>query len=392
MRFKLTLEYDGTDTIGWQENSTGVSVQSMVQDAIFQFCGEHVDVVGCGRTDAGVHALAMPAHFSLSLAERPQSASETQCDAGEGIVHHRTQNETIKNFATNMRNEMTRQEKTFWYAVNANKLGFPFRRQFNIDDRYIADFVCFEKRLIIEIDGSHHGADENEKIRTKYLQEQGFNVIRFWNHDIDKKLSWCLDVVKDALNNPPPTRITAPSTPPQGRGYSAETIMRAINFYLHDKPVAVLDCEHVADDFHARFDCRRRNYRYIILNRSSPAVLDKNRVWWIPRKLNIDAMRAAAQKFVGEHDWTSFRSSECQAKSPIKTLDEISITCHMSHVTINISARSFLHHQVRNIVGTLAEIGLGKPLDIDVIFAARDRSAAGPTAPAAGLYFVSAEY
>ena len=241
-RYKLTLEYDGTDLIGWQENRQGPSVQSIVKDAIEKFCGVRPDVVGAGRTDAGVHASAMTAH--------------------------------------------------------------------------------------IDIDGDH----------------------------------------------------------------SAMTVMRALNFYLVGMPVSVLDCEIVPDDFHARFDCTARHYKYIVLNRSASPVLQKNRVYWVPRPLDVSAMRTAAAKLIGNHDFTSFRASECQAKSPIKTLDSIDITQSGDEIIFTFSARSFLHHMVRNIVGTLIEIGLGKPYDIDNILAAKNRSAAGPTAPASGLYFIGADY
>ena len=241
-RYKVILEYDGTDLIGWQENRQGPSVQSIIKDAIFGFCKQRPDVVGAGRTDAGVHAVAMTAHF--------------------------------------------------------------------------------------DIDGE----------------------------------------------------------------FDANTVMRALNFYLNNKPVSVLNCEIVPDEFNARFDCVARHYKYIVLNRSASPVLNKNRVYWVPRKLNVDAMRMAAQKLIGNHDFTSFRASECQAKSPIKTLDKIEITQNGDEIIFEFSARSFLHHMVRNIVGTLVEIGLGKPYDIDEIFAARNRSAAGPTAPADGLYFIRADY
>lgn len=241
-RYKLTLEYDGTDLIGWQENRQGPSVQSVMRDAIEKFCGVRADIVAAGRTDAGVHAVAMTAHA--------------------------------------------------------------------------------------DIPGDH----------------------------------------------------------------SAETVMRALNFYLVGKPVAVLDCAIVSDEFHARFDCVARHYKYVVLNRGAAPVLANNRVYWVPRKLNIDAMRVAAEKLIGNHDFTSFRASECQAKSPIKTLDQIRITQNGDMVIFEFSARSFLHHMVRNIVGTLIEIGLGKPYDIDMILDARNRSAAGPTAPASGLYFIRADY
>lgn len=241
-RYKLTLEYDGTELIGWQENRQGPSVQSIVRDAIEKFCGTRADVVAAGRTDAGVHAIAMTAHA--------------------------------------------------------------------------------------DIPGDH----------------------------------------------------------------SAETVMRALNFYLVGKPVAVLDCVIASDEFHARFDCTARHYKYVVLNRGAAPVLAKNRVYWVPRALDIDAMRAAAEKLIGNHDFSSFRASECQAKSPIKTLDQITITQNGDMVIFEFSARSFLHHMVRNIVGTLIEIGLGKPYDIDRILSARNRSAAGPTAPASGLYFIRADY
>ena len=241
-RYKVILEYDGTDLIGWQENRQGPSVQSIIKDAIFGFCKQRPDVVGAGRTDAGVHAVAMTAHF--------------------------------------------------------------------------------------DIDGE----------------------------------------------------------------FDANTVMRALNFYLNNKPVSVLNCEIVPDEFNARFDCVARHYKYVVLNRNASPVLNKNRVYWVPRKLDVDAMRAAAQKLLGNHDFTSFRASECQAKSPIKTLDKIEITQNGDEIIFEFSARSFLHHMVRNIVGTLVEIGLGKPYDIDEILSAKNRSAAGPTAPADGLYFIRADY
>lgn len=241
-RYKVTLEYDGTNLIGWQENRQGPSVQSLLKDAIEKFCGVRPNVVGAGRTDAGVHAVAMVAHFDLSS-------------------------------------------------------------------------------------------------------------------DVDPN-----------------------------------TVMRAVNFYLNDAPVSVVDCEVVSDDFNARFSCVMRHYKYIVLNRSAPPVLDKNRVWWVPRKLNLKKMRDAAKMLIGRHDFTSFRASQCQAKSPIKTLDYCRIERKDDLIVFDFSARSFLHHQVRNMVGTLVEIGLGTDYDINEIFAAKNRSVAGATAPASGLYFIQADY
>lgn len=241
-RYKINVEYDGTDLIGWQENIQGPSVQSLLQDVIFKFCGERVVVYSAGRTDAGVHALSMVAHFDLE---------------------------------------------------------------------------------------------------------------------------------KDT---------------------ASETIMRAMNFYLINDPVSVLNCEKVSDDFHSRFSCVKRNYKYVVLNRAAPVVLQRNRVWWVPQKLDVEKIKIAAQKLIGKHDFTSFRAAQCQSKSPIKTLDSCIITQNADEIIFEFSARSFLHHQVRNMVGTLVEIGMGKDLDIDKIFDAKNRSAAGINAPASGLYFVRADY
>ena len=241
-RYKVILEYDGTNLIGWQENAQGPSVQSLLRDAIKKFCGACPEIVGAGRTDAGVHAIGMVAHFDLD------------------------------------------------------------------------------------------------------------------------------------------------SSP------DANTVMRALNFYLFELPVSVLSCEVVPDDFNARFSCIARHYKYVILNRSAPPVLNKNRVWWVPRKLDVMRMRNQAEKLVGVHDFTSFRASQCQAKSPVKTLDSCRIDQKGDLIIFEFSARSFLHHQVRNMVGTLVEIGLGASVDIDEILAACNRSAAGATAPASGLYFIRADY
>ncbi|MDR0319260.1 MAG: tRNA pseudouridine(38-40) synthase TruA [Rickettsiales bacterium] len=242
MRILLTLEYDGTGLIGFQKNEQGPSVQSLVENAILEFCGEQVDVVGCGRTDAGVHALAMPAHFDIAKEETP------------------------------------------------------------------------------------------------------------------------------------------------------DTIRAALNFYLRESSVAVLSAERVADDFHARFSATARHYRYDILNRRSPSKLLANRAWWVPRPLDMDKMISESKKLLGQHDFNSFRSTECQAKSPVKTLDAVRIEKNGDMLSFYFSARSFLHHQVRNMVGTLVDIGLGKPMDINSILDAKNRTAAGQTAPACGLYFVSADY
>jgi tRNA pseudouridine38-40 synthase len=243
-RYKITVEYDGGDFVGWQRQANGPSVQAALEQAIHRFCGETVLVEGAGRTDAGVHALAQAAHFDL-------------------------QKET-----------------------------------------------------------------------------------------------------------------------------TADTVMKALNFHLKPAPVAVLTAEEVPDDFHARFSAIRRAYLYRIVNRRAPLALERGRAWFVPQPLDAAAMHAAAQMLVGHHDFTSFRASECQAKSPVKTLDVLSVARDGDLIEVRAEARSFLHHQVRNFVGSLKLVGEGKwsAGDLKAALEACDRAAAGPTAPAAGLYLTEVGY
>ncbi|MCG8693417.1 MAG: tRNA pseudouridine(38-40) synthase TruA [Minwuiales bacterium] len=244
IRYKLIVEYDGGDFVGWQRQTNGRSVQAAIEDAVFAFCGERVTVQGAGRTDSGVHALGQAAH---------------------------------------------------------------------------------------------------------------------------------MDLVKDA--------------PP-------DTVMAALNQHLKPAPVAVLACEQVDDDFHARFSATARHYVYRIVNRRAPLTVDRGRAWRVGKPLDAEAMHAAAQVLVGHHDFSSFRAAECQAKSPTKTLDRLDVTRHGDRIAVETSARSFLHHQVRAMVGTLALVGEGKwdTGDVEAALAARDRSAAGPNAPAEGLYLTRVDY
>lgn len=244
MKYKLTVEYDGTPFVGWQRQENGPSVQQALEEAVTAFSGEQATVMGAGRTDAGVHALGQVADLTLSKAHPP------------------------------------------------------------------------------------------------------------------------------------------------------ETVMNALNFHLKPAPVAVLSAETASDDFEARFSAREREYLYRILNRRALPALDRNRVWFVPKPLDAKAMHSAAQRLVGGHDFTSFRAAQCQAKSAEKTLDSLQVSRDGEEIRIEARARSFLHHQVRNIVGTLALVGEGKwsAEDVSAALAARDRSAAGPTAPACGLYLVAVRY
>ena len=171
-------------------------------------------------------------------------------------------------------------------------------------------------------------------------------------------------------------------------------LMEALNHHLRPDPVAVLDCVEKPDDWHARFSCTGRSYLYRIANRRAPLTLDANRAWLVPQPLDAEAMHRAAHALVGRHDFTTFRSVHCQAQSPVKTLDLLSVERVGQEVQIRAAARSFLHHQVRSMVGCLALVGLGRWREEQVAeaLAARDRSALGLNAPSAGLYFVRALY
>lgn len=178
------------------------------------------------------------------------------------------------------------------------------------------------------------------------------------------------------------------------RNDRADKVRDALNALLRPNPVVVLNAELVDDEFHARFSCLERSYIYRILNRRAPAALEAGKVWWYAKPLDAEAMDHAAQRLVGKHDFSSFRASECQAQSPLKTLDELRVRRRGQMVEIYARARSFLHHQVRNMVGTLILVGEGK-WDADRLEAALkacNRSAAGQTSPAQGLFFLNARY
>ena len=240
MRYKIIIEYDGTNLIGWQKQDVGVSVQSYLEEAILGFSHQRTEVIGAGRTDAGVHALGAVAHFDL----------ETSMD----LFH-----------------------------------------------------------------------------------------------------------LREALN---------------------------ARLRILEAPVSVIDVEQVSDDFHARFSAIKRGYIYRILNRRAPTVLLKDKVWVVGYPLDVEKMREGAKYLLGNHDFSSFRGAGCQAKSPIKTLDKLDIIKNGDEIDFIVEAKSFIYHQVRNMVGTLKCVGDGKlaPEDIKTIIEAKDRKKAGPTAPACGLY------
>ena len=176
--------------------------------------------------------------------------------------------------------------------------------------------------------------------------------------------------------------------------FDAERVMAALNALVGQQPVSVIAAREVPADFHARFSATGRRYLYRILPRRQPPALDLGRVWHHKTALDTDAMQCAADMLIGRHDFTSFRATHCQADSPVRTLDTLDVASAGAEIHIHAAALSFLHHQVRNMVGTLALVGAGKwqPEQVAEALAACDRSAAGPTAPPEGLYLTAVSY
>ena len=178
------------------------------------------------------------------------------------------------------------------------------------------------------------------------------------------------------------------------REWRAEVVRDALNAYLIPEPIAVIDSVVAEGDWHARFSATERRYIYRILNRKSPPALDRGKVWHLKKPLDADAMHDAAQTLIGHHDFTTFRHMQCQAKSPMKTMDVARVWREGEQVLLEFASRSFLHRQVRSMTGTLAEVGLGRwsAADVKAALEARDRKACGPVAPADGLYLIGVRY
>ncbi len=178
------------------------------------------------------------------------------------------------------------------------------------------------------------------------------------------------------------------------KDWDADTVRDALNAQLRPDPVSVLFCERVREDFDARFSATARHYLYRIVDRRAPLALERDRAWGVFRPLDAQAMDEAAQALIGRHDFTTFRSTECQAKSPVKTLDRLAVSRHGEIIRVEASARSFLHNQVRSMVGSLKLVGEGKwdAAELAAALAAKDRGACGPVAPPQGLYLVRVDY
>ncbi|WP_297799264.1 tRNA pseudouridine(38-40) synthase TruA [uncultured Brevundimonas sp.] len=178
------------------------------------------------------------------------------------------------------------------------------------------------------------------------------------------------------------------------KDWPARTVMNAMNAHMLDERVSVLDCVPVSDEWHARFTANGRKYLYRILNRPGRPAIDQGRVWHVKKPLDAEAMHAAAQYLLGQHDFTTFRDAQCQAQSPIKTMDVARVTRVGNEVHLVFEARSFLHRQVRSMTGSLAEVGLGRwtPEDFKAALDAADRTRCGPVAPSDGLYLTGVTY
>jgi tRNA pseudouridine38-40 synthase len=178
------------------------------------------------------------------------------------------------------------------------------------------------------------------------------------------------------------------------KSFRADQVRDGLNAHLRPHPIGVLAVEIVDASFEARFSAIKRYYRYRIVNRRADLAIDLGRAWRVPKPLDTDAMHRAAQHLVGKHDFTTFRAMECQAKSPEKTLESLDVARDGDNVTVTTSARSFLHHQVRSMVGSLVWVGEGRwsGSDLKAVLDARDRAACGPVAPPDGLYLVKVEY
>ncbi|PIE15013.1 MAG: tRNA pseudouridine(38-40) synthase TruA [Rhodobacterales bacterium] len=182
------------------------------------------------------------------------------------------------------------------------------------------------------------------------------------------------------------------------KAWMPERLQEALNYHLKPNPVSIVEIACISDDFHARFSARERQYLFRLISRRAPVVHERGRVWQVKHRLDVDAMRQGAAYLLGQHDFTTFRSAHCQAQSPIKTLDELSISAqdipYGQEIRFYLRARSFLHNQVRSFVGTLERVGAGawQPEDVREALAARDRKACGPVSPPQGLYLAHVHY
>jgi len=265
-----------------------------------------------------------------------------------------------------------------------NKLGFSF------DSLKIDSVLSQRYRLDIEYDGTNYfGFQKQNHNNLKTIEGSLLIAIRQLSlQDTEITPSGRTVAGVHAINQTIHFNLT--------KSFSSYQICAGLNHFLrlNNEAIVVLNCQLVDENFHARFSALTRYYRYEIINRSSALALDKFRAWHIPNQLDIEAMITASKYLIGQHDFTSFRDSECQSKTSIRTINDIIFSANNQKIIIEISAKSFLHHMVRNIVGTLYYVGIGKfnAEQINEILYARNRVKSGPNAPAYGLYFLKTDY
>lgn len=241
-------------------------------------------------------------------------------------------------------------------------------------------------KLVIEYDGTPFAGWQLQANARSVQQAVEEAITRFCGHAVRIQCAGRTDAGVHATHQVAHLDIE--------KAWPVETIRAATNAHLRPEPIVVVHAAPVPDGFNARTSAVKRHYLYRILNRRSRPALARDRVWHVPWRLEAEAMHEAAQVLVGQHDFTTFRAAECQAKSPVKTLDRLTVERIDEEIRVSASARSFLHHQVRSMVGSLALVGAGKwtRADLQVALEARERTRCGPMAPSAGLYLVGVDY
>lgn len=241
-------------------------------------------------------------------------------------------------------------------------------------------------KLIIEYDGTPFCGWQRQADRMSVQQALEEAIERFSGETVTTQAAGRTDAGVHALGQVAHFDLS--------KTWDRFRIREALNYHLRPHPAAIIECEAVGEEFEARFSAKARHYEYRILNRRAPAAIERNQVWHVPVPLDAARMHEAAQLILGRHDFSTFRSSECQASSPIRTLDVFNVEGDGEVISITASARSFLHHQVRSMVGSLKLVGEGKwsPADFKAALDAADRRRCGAMAPSSGLYLTGVDY
>ncbi len=241
-------------------------------------------------------------------------------------------------------------------------------------------------KLLIEYDGGPFAGWQRQNNGPSVQGAIEAAIFRFCGEQVTVHAAGRTDAGVHAMGQVAHCDLTKPASP--------DRLRDALNAHLRPAPVSILQVQHAALDFHARFDAIKRVYRYEILNRRAPPALARSQVWHVPHRLDAGAMQEAAQHLTGKHDFTTFRAAQCQARSPLRTLDLLQVKRAGDSIVIEAEARSFLHHQIRSITGSLKRVGEGAwpPSHMAQILAAKDRAACGPVAPPHGLCLMRVDY